>query len=390
MLVVENTLFVLAVILFFGLVIPEFFKRFHIPLISSVIILGSILGPNGVRYFSSTEPIELFGLLGASFLMLMAGLEIKTVHFRQFEHKILLIAFINSVFPFVTGAVLMTLFGFGWQTSLMVGILFVSTSFTIIISVANIIKKERNKVAQILLGVVIIEDMISLFLFSVLMEGISPHTIFPLPIYIGVLISSIIILKMFLPEVIAYLFQRFSKSGDRQEDQLRIVLSLLLFTIIFYAGLGVHPIVASFLVGLVLADHIHSGRLQDKLHTVGYGLFVPVFFFLVGAEINLGVIRELGNFNLMLISVFFGVFVSKLLSGFFAAKAAGFSNKDSLYVGVGTTPKLTTAVSTAFALVSSNLLHNSVFTAVVMYVVVSTLIGPYLIETIWQRVDEKW
>jgi len=100
---VDNTLFVLAIVLFFGLVVPEFFKKFQLPFATSLVILGSILGKNGFNYIEINASIELFGFLGAAFLMLMAGLEAKTEHLTNLKEKIISMSVLNSVLPFITG-----------------------------------------------------------------------------------------------------------------------------------------------------------------------------------------------------------------------------------------------------------------------------------------------
>ena len=67
MALVDNTLLVLAIVLFFGMVVPEFFKKFQLPFATSLIIIGSILGPNGFNYIEINDSLQLFGFLGVAF-----------------------------------------------------------------------------------------------------------------------------------------------------------------------------------------------------------------------------------------------------------------------------------------------------------------------------------
>jgi len=48
---IENTLLVLLLILSLGLIIPELFRKFRLPFITIIILLGAIFGPNGLNYF---------------------------------------------------------------------------------------------------------------------------------------------------------------------------------------------------------------------------------------------------------------------------------------------------------------------------------------------------
>ena len=51
----ESTLIAFIIILSLGLIIPEFFKKFKLPFVTVIILLGAILGPNGpITIFYST------------------------------------------------------------------------------------------------------------------------------------------------------------------------------------------------------------------------------------------------------------------------------------------------------------------------------------------------
>ena len=81
MAVIEQTVLVLLIILFLGLIGPELFKRLRLPFITSLIIIGSIVGPFGFDYIHSNDIIEFFGFLGpngagkTTFLHLLVGLK---------------------------------------------------------------------------------------------------------------------------------------------------------------------------------------------------------------------------------------------------------------------------------------------------------------------------
>lgn len=68
-----NILLVLGVIFFFGLIVPQFFKKIQLSFAASVIIIGSVLGPHGFDYIQPDDTMKLFGFLGETFHMLLAG-----------------------------------------------------------------------------------------------------------------------------------------------------------------------------------------------------------------------------------------------------------------------------------------------------------------------------
>ena len=48
--VIDNTLLLLLIVLGLGLIVPEFFKRFRIPLLTVILLAGAIAGPNALNY----------------------------------------------------------------------------------------------------------------------------------------------------------------------------------------------------------------------------------------------------------------------------------------------------------------------------------------------------
>ncbi|MBT3721545.1 cation:proton antiporter [archaeon] len=380
---VDNTLFVLAIVLFFGLVVPEFFKKFQLPFATSLVILGSILGKNGFNYIEINASIELFGFLGAAFLMLMAGLEAKTEHLTNLKEKIISMSVLNSVLPFITGFFIAYFFGYSFKSSLFIGIVFISSSAALVFSTLKTIKYDRTNIGKAIINIVVLEDIVSLLMLSVLIQGVT-STRFHLLIYFGLLVSSVIILRMFLPEITTYFFRKHRKK-DEYETHLRIVIALLLFVLILYSALGINPIVASFLVGFILAKVPNFHIIKEKLHVIGYGIFVPIFFFIVGTQTDFRILTKFDIKNFLMISIILGLFLSKFISGFISAKVQGFKLYDSLIFGTISTSKLTTTLSVSFAAFSLNIIDNALLSSIVMLTVISTIAGPGLTTLIAKK-----
>ncbi|MBN1501976.1 cation:proton antiporter [Candidatus Woesearchaeota archaeon] len=378
MVLADNTLLILAVILFFGLVIPEFFKKVQLPFVTSLIFLGSILGPYGFRYVKSNEAIELFGFLGAAFLMLLAGLEVRKIQFKGFKQRILMMASINAMIPFMVGTAIVLLFGYDLKAAMVVGVIFMSTSIFIVRSSVRLMKMEHTNIGQAIIGCAELQDSASLLILALIMQWITPTTRYSLPIYFGILISSIILLRMFLPEITVYFFKRHTRKYDEYEVQLRAVIALLLFVLIIFSSLGVHSIVAAFLVGITLSDVLKSEALKHKLHTMGYGIFVPIFFFIIGMEMDLNALILFDLGNLLMVSLIIGLFISKIVSGFISAKIEEFSNRESAIFGIMSTSKLTTTLSATYAALSINIIDKNIVSSIVLLSIISTIITPLL------------
>ncbi|MBU4502454.1 MAG: cation:proton antiporter, partial [Nanoarchaeota archaeon] len=175
----EGTLLVLLAILSFGLIIPELIRKLKIPFITTLILLGAILGPNGIDYIQSNEVIEFFGFLGMTFLMLMAGLETDLSKLKQIRNKLFVLVGFNTIIPFIVGVSITRLFGYSWLTSFLIGVIFVSSSMAIVIPSLKLAGIFHKAVGQMILSAVLIADVLSLILLSFILQTIDPITKLP-------------------------------------------------------------------------------------------------------------------------------------------------------------------------------------------------------------------
>ena len=372
-----QTLLGLLAILTLGLIVPEIFKRtLRLPFVTSVIIIGSIFGPYGFNIIESNEVIEFFGFLGFTFLMLMAGLETHVSELKKQIGKISILASLNAGIPLAVGIGIGRAFGYGWTSSLLLGTIFVSSSVAIIVSFMKS-GKFSSATKDLMLPAFVLEDLLSMILLASIFQSVSTTTTYSLPVYFVILIFSILILFLIIPPLAKYFIrQHILTKKVRHEDQLRFVIILLMAMLLYFSALGVHPILAAFLVGMLLADLVESETILTKIETLGYGLFVPVFFFIVGMEMDLTIFAQFDMKNILIISVVGGLILSKLLSGFIAGKLINLSNKDAFTFGTVSATQLTTTLAAAYAGFSLGLFDETLVTAVVTLSVVTNLLVP--------------
>jgi Kef-type K+ transport system membrane component KefB len=384
---VDVTLLILLVILSLGLIIPELFKRFKLPLITVLILLGAFLGPNGLKYVGATETIEFFGFLGLTFLMLMAGIETNISKVKQFKKKVFLMALLNGLIPFGVGFLITRYFGYPLITSLLVGIVFISSSVAIIVPTLKSVRLFNKNEGQLILASVLIADIVSLIVLGFIFQRISPVTKLPLLLYYVILFISIILLFIYIPKISRFAMRKFSEDLG-YERQLRLVLVISIALLAYFSILGVHPILAAFLAGLMLSGIIRkdkSGIINSKIHTLGYGIFVPVFFFIVGMEMDISLFKHFNITNILMISLIFGLISSKFISGYIAGRIVKLSKRNSLVFGSISIVQLTTTLAVTFAAASLDLLDNILVTSIILISIISVLLGPLLVSYIAKK-----
>ena len=116
----------------------------------------------------------------------------------------------------------------------------------------------------------------------------------------------------------------------------------------------------------------HSEFISTKIHTIAYSLFVPVFFFVVGMEVDLK--------NIVMISLVVGLLLSKFISGYIGGKSVKLSNRDSLTFGSISITQLTTTLAVTFTASSLGIIDSVVTTSIILLSVISVIIGPLLMS----------
>ena len=79
---ITNPLIIIALLLAIVLVVPMVCRKIRIPSIVGFIIVGCIVGPNGLHLFQGSDAIQALGKIGILYIMLQAGIEVDINDFR--------------------------------------------------------------------------------------------------------------------------------------------------------------------------------------------------------------------------------------------------------------------------------------------------------------------
>jgi Kef-type K+ transport system membrane component KefB len=259
--------------------------------------------------------------------------------------------------------------------SLLIGIIFMSSSIAVIIPTLESLNLTHTKLGRSIVSSTIIEDVLSLVLLSILLQSVNPLTSLPLPSFYFLLALIMVGFTYGLPRIRALIPQHRDEK-DLFESEVRLIFALMIGVVVTFELLGLHPIIAGFFAGLVLSDSIKSEILIEKLRTMSYGIFIPVFFVVIGMETNIGILNESASvLGLIAVVVCVSVF-TKFISGWIGGKIIGFKNKDSAIIGLATIPQLSTTLAVVFTAVETGLLPEELITAMVALSIVTTLIAP--------------
>jgi Kef-type K+ transport system membrane component KefB len=367
------------IILAAGLAFSEVFRRLHLPYVSALVLCGMLIGPFALNLVSSDGTIAFLGSVGLVFLMFMAGSEIKTSYFFHLKKRDFVLPLLNGGLPFISGFMIGQYFGYNFMTSLTMGIVFISSSIAVIIPSLESLGLLNTKLGRSLTTSVVFEDISGLMLLAVVLQSFTHRTVLPLPLYIATVIMLLVILNTIIGRA-QKLYLSKKRGKDLFESELRLVLVALVGTVLLFETLGMHSIIAGFVIGILLSD-IVRGKVEEKIHTVSYGIFIPVFFIIIGMEMDLSVFYSLTNVMLTLAIVFGTIFV-KIISGWIGGRILNFSNLDSLLIGFSTTAQLSTTLAAAFVAMEFGLLGPEMISSFIVLTVVTTFMSPLAVRAI--------
>jgi len=373
------------VLLISGLVLSEVFRRFHMPYVVFLIIAGILVGPFVLNIFTIDPTIAFFGSIGLIFLMFMAGLEIKISGLGDLR-GVFKIAIINGLFPFVVGFLIATYFGYDFVASVLLGTIFVSSSIAVVVPSLESNEMLETRVGKTIVASTMFEDILSLIMLSVILQTVNPTSTLPLPIFYISIFLIMVVLKILIPGIRKHLFTPLRTEKDMYEQEMRIVFAILIGTVVFFELLGVHSIIAGFFAGLVLSESFHSELFKKKLHAISYGIFIPAFFIIVGAETDITLLQDINGVLFLTVAIVFGSIIAKVVSGYIGGRWSNFTPTESLLVGFSTTPQLSTTLAVAFVGFELGLLDQQIITAMVALSVITTFIGPLAMNRLIKRI----
>ncbi len=283
----------LLVLLAGSLLMPILSGRLRIP--SAVLLIGFGLGvgPHGLGLIGGSAVVGFMAEVGFIVLMFLAGMEIDFNGLRQRGPRALAVVFAICLATF--GLAFLAAWALGHSP--VFGLALGATSVGLPLAVLKESKTLRSTQGQMIILVGSVGEfltVIGMTLFYFLSRyGVSWQLAIGLGKLLGLLLAAGLTLRV-LVAVAWWAPQRFSKFVD-QDDGSEIGVRAALLLAIAFAALatlaGVEAIVGSFVAGALIAFVLRGKEvLEEKLAVVGHGLFVPIFFVVVGMRFDPAVV----------------------------------------------------------------------------------------------------
>lgn len=369
-----DPIMIFAIILAISLVIPELLKEMKMIIVPFYIIAGIVLGPHGLG-FETNDALVFIGDIGILFLVFIAGLEIREFGVIKWKKPIHL-SIISSGTCFIMGFLIAYSWGYSLTACLLLGTVLMSSSVGEIIPIVTSSAHLRDRFSEFLIPGVIIMDAASLFLLSILIQSDSSFLEFSLFLIASFLL--IILIVHLLPKVSLWFFSR--KKLKPRETDLKFILTILIISVALGELINLHGIIIAFLVGAVLGHHIPNEKTQEKLHSFGYGFFIPVFFIVLGMELDISFLAEGFSGIFLIIAIILTLMISKIIGAMLYSRTHDLTPKEGLVLGVTLWPQLSATLAAAAVGFEYGLFDNELLTAVVFMAIITATGTPFVVQ----------
>jgi Kef-type K+ transport system membrane component KefB len=263
--------------------------RLRLPAAVVLILLGVLAGPGATGLLRETPMVALLSELGFLILMFIAGMEIDFSRLRQAGPRALLGPGLASIAFMVLALILGRSLGLGGIEILIIS----ATSVGLPLAVLQETGQLRRPLGQEVMLTASIAEFVSI-IGIVGYEMASRHGVgfrlaFELAKILILLFGSAALIRVARAVVWWYPepFRRMVDHHDVAELGVRSGLLLMLMFVALAALLGVESILGAFIAGALVAFVLREKHaLEAKIAALGHGLFIPIFFVVVGLRFD--------------------------------------------------------------------------------------------------------
>lgn len=376
----------LFVILLLTKIAAHYSVKLKMPSVIGELLVGIVIGPAMLNWIHPTTFINYFSELGVIVLMFIAGLEGDLKLLIKYWAPALTVATLGVIVPTGTAFLLChNLFNFSVKASVFMGLVLSATSVSITIQVLKEMHRLNTRAGAIICGAAVADDIICVILLGIASSiyGTSQHESIWL-----------MVLKMFLFFVIVLLIGKFIvpkflsifQDLNATESDTAGAMILCFGTAALAVMMGMSDVLGAYFAGLAISETDFEDHLEDKIEPIGYAVFIPVFFVSIGLQISF---KGMQNDIIFIILLIITAILGKQIGCGLAAKMFHLSWTESNVVGAGMVFRGEMALVVANVALSSHLIDQNHYTAMILVTVITTLVAPLILKLFILKSNKK-
>lgn len=364
----------LAIILVVAKVFGEIAERVKIDPLVGEILAGLLVGPV-LLWVHPSEFIEQMAFIGIIFLMFLLGLSTRFDDFKKDIYAGSALAIGGAALSFIGGFVIGEVVFNSFNIGLFLGVAMISTSTAIPIKALIDMGEFRTKVGQMLVVISMADDIIAILGVSLLATYFTVGTI--------QLWQSVALFFAMLGFIL-FVLTAGSRASDRalsifqrmRDEQILITIPIIIVFILAFISqrVGVAAITGAFLAGMAMSRSVYNEPIiAPKIKTIGYGLFIPIFFAYSALIIQLDKLMSYWWLIIILLAV--GI-VAKVIGSGWTARFYGFRGREQGIIAIGMIPRGEYGIIVSQIALGLGVITGELYAAVIGFVVLTIIATP--------------
>jgi Kef-type K+ transport system membrane component KefB len=372
-----------------ALLLQLLFERMHLPGLIGLVLVGMLIGPDGLGFVPREPVAALLGEIGLIYIMFLAGAEIDLKIVREQKTVTAGFGLLTFGLPFVLALAGGWLMDLSWRGMFLLGAA-VSSHTLVAYPLLKRLGVVHRKPLVTAIGGTLLTDTLALVLLALLVQhgddngsgsGGLGGWLMPL-LLLAVLIAVSLVV---VPRLLRFLFAREEVS---REEKALFAIGVMLALAAAAAVIGTEAILGAFAAGLCLNRALRRREnLHEHLNFVGRMIFIPFFFLDTGMRLDLSVMTEPRVWLLaaMLTAI---VIVGKAAAAWLAGWWLGYSQWDRAAMFALTVPQAAATLAITVTASESGHLEATTVDAVILLILITCVIGPLVAQTTGKRLQK--
>lgn len=295
----------LSVLLFTAGIVSILCKFLNLPQILGYLLAGLVTGQSLGLFPAITEEknLQVWGEIGIIFLLFTIGLEFNLARIRKIGPATGIAALISMGLMTILSFTILRLTGITGIKGVLWACVLSISSTAILFKCFEELSLTRQSFAQNVIGQVIFEDIVSIFLLvliTTLALGKNIHGVQLLTI------SAKLVFFLVLWFVVGIFLIPWALKTIRHllnDEVLTLVgVGLCLMMVLSASQVGFSPALGAFVMGCILGETHEKDRLEKLVFPIR-DLFAAVFFISVGMQVDLAIVKQNIPLLLLLVSI---------------------------------------------------------------------------------------
>jgi monovalent cation:proton antiporter-2 (CPA2) family protein len=354
------------------------------PSVLGEIIAGILLGPSVFGLISPSDTLSAFSTIGVILLMFIAGLETDLDELKRAGKSSAFVGFGGILVPLFLGYAAGGIMGLTNLQSWFLGVMLSATSVSISVQALKEMNQLKTPEGTTILGAAVLDDVVVMIILAFLMSIAGGGDVSLSTLVMKKVLFFVI--AIFLAwKVVPWVMKKLTKFPVSE----MVVSSALIICFIFSVAAeytGVANIIGAYIAGIAISLTKFKHEVFEKVETISYSIFVPVFFAFIGISAKFsGIMDHLG----LIIALSILAILTKFIGAGLGAKLSGFGWNSSMGIGSAMVSRGEVALIVAAMGSSANLIPQDLFAIAVVVVIVTTLVTPPMLKWFFQSKSNK-